>query len=174
MYWKMSIDLSKPAVKSEGNLDPFDGYVTYRLLQETSDDNSILKQEISEFARIVESKYESYDSDDPLDLGEALWISHFFPNEEWSIRVSEVSLDRLELLWQHGYFEESLNYRLAFREFGTSLGLQANKMSSSSEKWKARVDQIHATWADRIFQRDGDITPVMFCSSLLPGVFCRW
>ena len=35
MYWKMSIDLSRPAVRSEGNLDPFDGYVTYKLLQGT-------------------------------------------------------------------------------------------------------------------------------------------
>lgn len=30
----MSIDLSRPAVPSEGNLDPFDCYVTYRLLDE--------------------------------------------------------------------------------------------------------------------------------------------
>jgi hypothetical protein len=34
MHWKMSIDLRRPAVMSEGNLDPFDGFVTYRLLQE--------------------------------------------------------------------------------------------------------------------------------------------
>lgn len=33
MYWKMFIDLSRPAVRSEGNLGPFDGYVTYTLLQ---------------------------------------------------------------------------------------------------------------------------------------------
>jgi hypothetical protein len=30
----MSIDLSQPAVPSQGNLDPFDCYVTYRLLTE--------------------------------------------------------------------------------------------------------------------------------------------
>ena len=31
---QVSIDLSRPLVASEGNLDPFDGLVTYRLLQE--------------------------------------------------------------------------------------------------------------------------------------------
>ncbi len=39
----MSIDLSRPVVASEGNLDPIDGYVTYRLLQETSEDKNVLK-----------------------------------------------------------------------------------------------------------------------------------
>ena len=34
MHWKMSIDLRRPAVMSEGNLDPFDCLATYKLLQE--------------------------------------------------------------------------------------------------------------------------------------------
>lgn len=37
MRWKMSVDLSRPWVRSEGNLDPIDGYVTYRLVQEAAD-----------------------------------------------------------------------------------------------------------------------------------------
>jgi hypothetical protein len=28
MHWKMNINLTKPLVKSEGHLDPLDGYVT--------------------------------------------------------------------------------------------------------------------------------------------------
>jgi hypothetical protein len=36
MHWKMSIDLRRPMVLSEGNLDPFDGLATYKLLQEPS------------------------------------------------------------------------------------------------------------------------------------------
>ena len=34
MRWKMSVDLRRPAVLSEGNLDAFDCLATYRLLQE--------------------------------------------------------------------------------------------------------------------------------------------
>lgn len=36
MYWKMSIDLSRPAVRSMGNLDPYDGLVTCTLLQQAA------------------------------------------------------------------------------------------------------------------------------------------
>ena len=40
MVWKASIDLSRPLVPSEGNLDPFDGLVTCRLLQQTGESGS--------------------------------------------------------------------------------------------------------------------------------------
>ncbi len=33
MFWKMSIDLQRPLVNSEGGLDPYDGYAMYRILQ---------------------------------------------------------------------------------------------------------------------------------------------
>ena len=33
MYWKMSIDLSRPLVLSMGHHDPLDGFVTYNELQ---------------------------------------------------------------------------------------------------------------------------------------------
>ena len=54
----MSIDLSRPLVPSEGNLDPFDGLVTCSLLQEAAGPGSaVLSSEIAELARIVEAKY---------------------------------------------------------------------------------------------------------------------
>jgi hypothetical protein len=34
LYWKISTDMSCPLVTSEGNLDPYDGLVTYRLVQQ--------------------------------------------------------------------------------------------------------------------------------------------
>lgn len=33
MVWKMSIDLSESLVPLEGNLDPIDGFVIFRILQ---------------------------------------------------------------------------------------------------------------------------------------------
>jgi hypothetical protein len=39
MYWKMSIDLSRPAVRSMGNLDPYDGLVTCTMLQQAAAKN---------------------------------------------------------------------------------------------------------------------------------------
>ena len=35
-YWKMSIDLRRPLVMSEGNLDPVDCLAPYKLLQESA------------------------------------------------------------------------------------------------------------------------------------------
>jgi hypothetical protein len=114
----MSIDLTKPQVPSEGNLDPFDGYITYRLLQQQSPIKEVLGKEIEAMKKMVHHKYSRYSSDDPLDLGEALWITHWFPEEDWSKTITERSLESLEELWKEGQFSMSDRYRLAFREFG--------------------------------------------------------
>ncbi|KAK9828757.1 hypothetical protein WJX72_001940 [[Myrmecia] bisecta] len=176
MHWKMSIDLTRPAVPSEGNLDPYDGLVTYRLLQEVDrhfnpDAPPPLKEEVTDLQRTVDAKYATYSSTDPLDLGEALWLAHWYPSDTWSKVVGERSLEGLEALWEEGYFEMPPRYRLAFREFGTTLGVQC--YPAAMLRWRDRVDKIHAFWEGRLFVRDRDITPVMFCASLLPGVWKR-
>lgn len=33
MYWKMSVDLSRPQVPSMGHHDPLDGYISYKAIQ---------------------------------------------------------------------------------------------------------------------------------------------
>jgi len=171
MYWKMSIDLSRPMVKSEGNLDPYDGYITYRVLQELADDKNILKQEIDDMASLVHAKFRFYSSSDPLDLGEALWISHFYPEEMWADTLTSRSLQGLEQLWKAGQFKLPERYRLAFREFGTTIGVQVNPKAKS--QWIDRVKEILDFWSTRLYTRDRDITPVMFCASLIPGTWDR-
>jgi hypothetical protein len=93
MYWKMSIDLTRPTVQSEGNLDPYDGYITYRLVDELAEEH-VLEQEIAEMKLMVDQKYKRYRSSDPLDLGEALWITHWYPNEEWAKTITSKSENR--------------------------------------------------------------------------------
>ena len=44
---------------------------------------------------MVQNKYRSYRSSDPLDLGEALWISHWSPDEPWAQRMAQVSAEAL-------------------------------------------------------------------------------
>lgn len=68
MYWKMSIDLNRPMVTSEGNLDPYDGLITYRIIN-ASASGSPLSKEISDMERMVKEKFRSFTTDDPLDLG---------------------------------------------------------------------------------------------------------
>jgi hypothetical protein len=87
----------------------------------------------------------SYSSDDPLDLGEALWLSHWQLGQQqqqqqppqalhgaaWAQHISKVSLSSLDRLWSDGYFDEPLQWRLGFREFGTSIGLQVSTVLHS-------------------------------------------
>jgi len=172
MYWKMSIDLSHPHVDSEGNLDPYDGFITYRLLRDRAAQQgdtaaAQLDHEISDMARMVKAKYPRYRSNDPLDLGEALWICHWYPDEEWAATITKRSLESLEGLWKTGSFSGSTRYRLAFREFGTTIGVQVNRRAG--EQWKERVKELHEYWDSKLFTRDHDITPVMYCTSLIPG-----
>ena len=56
MYWKMSMDLSRPLVTSEGKLDPINGYVTYKLLQAAFGKARVLDQEIKALKKIVDTK----------------------------------------------------------------------------------------------------------------------
>jgi hypothetical protein len=172
MYWKMSIDLSRPAVRSEGNLDPFDGYVTYRIVQHDMKDPAVLADEVRDMEKMVKNKFKRYSSNDPLDLGEALWISHWFPEEEWSQVITQRSAKSLEYLYRGGQFDEPPEYRLAFREFGTTIGVQVTDVTRGD--WTSRVRGLHSFWHSHgLHTRDSDITPVMYCTSLNPGVFYR-
>lgn len=173
MWWKVSIDMQRPLVASEGNLDPFDGLVTCRILQETAGDPRVLQREIADMEAMVANKYRRYISTDPLDLGEALWLAHWALPEQfaWALLVGKRSLAALEALWAEGYFRQAPQHRLAFREFGATLGLQVN--SEAGAAWQPRVDQLHDLWAQQLFTRDADITPVMFCASLVPGAWSR-
>ncbi|KAH3757078.1 l-ascorbic acid binding [Pelomyxa schiedti] len=193
MYWKLSINLSTPLVWSQGHLDPLDGYVVYRIVDSYSPNHPLMK-EINDLRAIVVSQIERWNAGtDPLDLGMSLWLSqlpqpqhHTTTTQTHTVAQSIVdwerdtlqhiahkSLEALEKLFKQGYFStSSMKNRLAFREFGTSLGIQVNHLSKSSELWKNRAERIHKSWYHEslLFQRDRDITPVMMASSLLPGV----
>lgn len=85
MVWKMNMDLTEPMVKSEGNLDPIDGYVIFRLLQATAieaGDGAVLTEEIDDYKRTMQRKGEHFVSSDPLDLGMTLWTVHWFSERE--------------------------------------------------------------------------------------------
>ncbi|KAH7623742.1 hypothetical protein NADE_008560 [Nannochloris sp. 'desiccata'] len=224
MYWKISIDMKRPMVPSEGNLDPFDGLITVRLLQNTAaafrgrknkeggvggeggrveEKEDVLVKEEEDFLSMVEIKYRRYHSSDPLDLGEALWLTHWalasdsspsksgvtmpsstgageaaqgekVKEEAWARFIATQSIQSLDKLWRDGYFSEPAGYRLAFREFGTTLGVQVNPVAAttSTSQWKKeRIDALHTFWASRVIERDMDITPVMMASSLVPGAW---
>ena len=61
--------------------------------------------------------------------------------------------------------------RLAFRELGTVMGVACN--SAAPHQWATRASSLLSFWRDKLFVRDRDIAPVMFCAGLMPGVWRR-
>jgi hypothetical protein len=173
MVWKMSVDLQHVAVSSEGNLDPFDGLVTYRLLQHYSEDKSVLQNEIADMQHFVERKLPTFATSDELDSGEALWLAEWFRDEQWAATLHQVALESIDQLFQSGRLEYPPAYRLLFREMGTVLGLKVAVLQRPEERdqWTERVEKLLSFWSDKVFDRDTDISPLMYASALLPGVW---
>ena len=138
MYWKMSIDLSRPLVPSMGQHDPLDGLITYRQLQATAErDKKItagqdLESEIAAMAQICEGR--TWDTDDPLGIGGLLCDA--YRSAQLSVDQGSEENDLLVTLMACalrglGHFARGSllmspsDYRLAFRELGLSIGLRA-------------------------------------------------
>lgn len=172
LCWKMSIDLNKQAVPSEGNLDPYDGYVTYKVLQETSGNKEVLQRQINDMFGMVQVRYTGYRSTDLLDLGETLWLTHFFPNDDWASHLTNKAVSALRVLSKYRD-ELSSHKRLLFRECGTIMGLLVHP--------RIAADPLFRDWIGRFQYNSGygyddrdcdrDITPVMVCTCLNVGVF---
>ena len=167
VVWKMTEDLSAPYPGyGLGAMDAFDGYVSYRLLDEEA-----LAPEIAQMQALVDAHYPSLHLDQDLGLGMMLWLAHFFPDERWAKVQTARALDALDRLWVDppGYFARASyarHVRIAFANYGVSIGLQ------SVRRWPERIDRLNAFFDS---YRSGDeydreaITHVMACSSHLPG-----
>jgi hypothetical protein len=138
MYWKMSIDLSRPLVPSMGQHDPLDGFITYRQLQAAAkrDEKSTagldLESEIADMVQMCEGM--TWDTDDPLGIGGLLCDAH--RGAQLSAVLGAEENDLLLILLESslrglGHFARGsllmspADHRLAFRELGLSIGLRA-------------------------------------------------
>jgi hypothetical protein len=138
MYWKMSIDLSRPLVLSMGHHDPLDGFITYKELDATAGKDPKestarnLRTEIADMADICKGK--SWTTDDPLGIGgllfdacrvEQLIVSGSLEQTGLLETLLESSLVGLESFVKEDSLKLPADYRLAFRELGLSIGLRA-------------------------------------------------
>jgi hypothetical protein len=165
--WKMEEDLSAPYPGyGIGALDPFHGYVVYRLL-----DDPALEREIAEMRDLVQRSYRELVITQDPGLGMMLWISHFFPEEEWSRVQRARALEILDRMWIEfeGFFCREPRMRtvkFAFTNYGVAIGLRA--VGAMPE----RVERLRRFFAS---YRSGDeydmeaITHVMACSADHPG-----
>ncbi len=138
MYWKMSIDLSRPLVPSMGQQDPLDGYITYNQLQRCLPGGQVkstqpdLHGEITEMTEIYSGQ--SWATDDALGIGGLLcdtWklaqmtIGCGFSQPGLLESLLNASLAGLQSFVRTDALHLPAIYRLPFREFGLSIGLRA-------------------------------------------------
>ncbi|KAL2847221.1 hypothetical protein BJY01DRAFT_234309 [Aspergillus pseudoustus] len=200
MVWKMSSSLDEVLVGSEGNLDAVDGFVVFRLLQATdkkyrrgggeSSGEEVLAEEINDYRRVMERKGHHFVSSDPLDLGMTLWTMHWVSHEPWAQEIVERCYERLyDLLETSQHLSRNPKYRLAFREFGTALGIKCMAAQDAEKErsvdMRAYADRILENWATTMEVSLGDehrdatpdslrpITRVMYAAALVPGAFQR-
>jgi hypothetical protein len=166
VHWKMHEDLSGPEPGyGFGALDAFDGYVAYRLLDETA-----LAREIADMRALIDRSASDLVVNQDLGLGMMLWTTHFFPDEHWAQVQKTRCLAILDRLWvEEGYFCRAPGYRnvkFAFTNYGVSVGLQA------VDAMPGRISRLHSFFET---YRSGDeydreaITHVMACNSHFPG-----
>lgn len=167
VLWKMTDDLSGPYPGyGYGAIDPFHGYVVYRLL-----DAAHLSREIDEMREIVQATSGCEVTEQDLGLGLMLWLGSFFPDEPWARRQRMRAVAGLERLWVDppGYFCRAPGQETdkhAFANYGISIGLKAAGF------WEERRGLLHDFFR---YCRSSDpldaagITHVMGCCSLFPG-----
>ena len=170
VVWKMKEDLSAPYPGyGYGALDAFDGYVSYRCLDENA-----LSREIADMRSLIRSSAAGLTITQDLGLGMMLWLAHFFPHEHWAGMQMQRCLSILDRMWdEDGYFCREpglLGVKFAFTNYGVSIGLQAvGAMSDQVSRLNAFFD--HYRSGDE-YDREA-ITHVMACSAHFPGYLIR-
>ena len=170
VIWKMKEDLSGPYPGyGLGALDAFDGYISYRMLDEKA-----LSHEIADMHKLIDQSAADLVITQDLGLGMMLWMTQFRPEQYWAQLQRKRCLVILDHMWrQDGYFcrEPDLpQTKFAFTNYGVSIGLQA------AGSMPARVDRLNEFFES---YRSGDeydraaITHVMACSSHFPGYLIR-
>jgi hypothetical protein len=140
MVWKMSIDLSRPLVDSQGQHDPLDGLVTCLELRHAASGSGApagpdLDRQIADLA--VMAKSQPLATADPLGIGGLLTAAHMLAQltvagvAGYGGLVNTLLDEALPGLEVQSRDRDALSmpadYRLAFRELGLSIGLRAIK-----------------------------------------------
>ncbi len=136
LYWKMSVDLSRPLVPSMGQHDALDGYLTFVELQAAGTavkpgSRNLLVAEISELAMICRGGM--WETDDSLGIGglltdgsrmAQLMREGALTDASMLSNILRAALPGLEMLSNGGVLDQTAERRLAFRELGMAIGLK--------------------------------------------------
>ncbi|GJN75539.1 hypothetical protein PLICBS_009642 [Purpureocillium lilacinum] len=188
MVWKISTDMRRVLVSSEGHLDAATGLVIYSLLQRTAArqgrGEGILAREVAEYARLTR-RSDLAPSGDPLDLGMGLWVCQFdgaatpaggggigqgtgtsggsdSDDGGWAQRfiADALRLARVLLGPDSQLMRRSPSRRLAFREFGACLGVRCVDAAAADETLQERVRAVLDFWERHQGGEDDDLRPI--------------
>jgi hypothetical protein len=152
MYWKLSIDLSRPLVASMGQHDPLDGFVTCTELEATgAGSEPSLREARRDFAGMIDRR--SLTTADPLGLGgllaDACRLAQLAPHAAESEDLIDALLAAALIGLRHYVAQPDLrapaHHRLAFRELGLAIGLagvESAPWHGVSQSVRAHLDQI--------------------------------
>ena len=156
MYWKMSIDLSRPLVPSMGQHDALDGLITYLQLMETAMDGPEMSAELHLGTEISEAvamcEGENWFTDDSLGIGglltDAFKVTQLIVHSNLQLtNMLSALLHSAKKGMDDFFLTGSLNYpaeyRLAFRELGLAIGLQ------TIEKMMVLIEQHPECFSDQ-------------------------
>ena len=162
MYWKMSIDLSRPLVDSMGHHDPLDGLITYQQLQATAKQfaetpsEPSLKAEIADMAAMCAAG--NWSTEDSLGIGGLLTdayklvqlidIHHLHETARLESVLHDIEIGLQEFV-MHNPLNLPAEHRLAFRELGLAIGLHTIDRMQKTIKQRpgggTNVDQLSST-----------------------------
>ena len=165
MYWKMSIDLSRPLVDSMGQHDPLDGLITYQQLEATTKLFPETPAELSLEAEIEDMVAMcaggNWSTEDPLGIGglltDACKLVQLIDTHHLheTARLESVLHDvesGLQAFVMHNTLNLPAEHRLAFRELGLAIGLHTiDRMQETIAQHPGNftnVDQLTPTLAN--------------------------
>ena len=174
MYWKMSIDLSHPLVPSMGLHDPLDAFVTYNELRTYTRKRPggttmfDLSEQIAETAAMCAGK--NFTTADPLGIGGLLFdacraaqltVSADFAAPALTEALLRASNYGLDAFLHKDPLNDPVDYRLAFRELGLSIGLRA------VEKMRDIIENDRSLFADSLFRQTETVTEYLSLSGVI-------
>jgi hypothetical protein len=209
LVWKMSIDLSRPLVRSMGQHDALDGWITSVQLQRTAADLGTESEGPSmiplaaDFATMVAGR--DLSTTDALGLGglltDAARVAQLmgrgaFSDADLLDSLLAAALEGLPRYAQEDDLRRPASRRLAFRELGLAIGLQAigfmekgahaEYSAVGAPKVRTRLadlapylpfaSEIQRFWLDaghrgRTWSEHRDINEVMLATTLIPEGF---
>jgi hypothetical protein len=177
MYWKMSIDLTRPLVSSMGQHDPLDGHITCRELQTLGVPGPDLEEATARYRELIDRR--SLATADPLGLGGLLVdgyrVMRSRHDRTLAIAVFDAAATGLSVFATQPAV--SIRHRLGFRELGLAIGLRTIERLDDplAERFAAHLplagDLAELWWHQRptrSWRDHEDINDVMLATCLAP------